>query len=628
MSRDMELTIETASNILILSSMYILVALGFAFLFSMLGILNLAHGAVYMVAGYIGYILISKLGIQQWVGLVLTIFIVSGFGVFLEKFCFRPFVGNFNRIVMIGVALTVILQTVVNIIAGTRMLAIPSFWQGVLTVGPLSVSHERIATFGIGACLLCAAVWFVNRTKWGRQMQAISQNLEGASLQGINVHRVSALACAVGCALAAVAGCMMAAYSGLGPFMGDAMLVKALMLVILAGVGSIGGIFLTGLVLGSLNAVVPVFTSGATSDAIAVAFVVGLLLLKPKGFFGHESDGGSDSRTSEAAALGAGTERKKWSKSAAYGALLVILALVPLVSSSPYRLHILIMSFIFIIASLSLRTITVSGQFPLAHGAFMGIGAYVAAMSSKWLGWPALITIPFGALASMALGILTGYPFARLRALYYAMGSLFFGIGVIYVISALGSYTGSYSGLTGVRPIFGGKGAYYYFFLAMALISAVALYRFESSRIGTNLKAIAQSHVVASSVGINEGFYRILAVGVGCFFAGLAGASYAHYNSIVSPYTFNFMATMWLVMYALVGGMDSFAGPIVGTLILFLVPEFFRDLKTYAPFISGAILVIVVYLMPRGLVSLPSLILSRRTSEGKPHTPVLKSRRV
>jgi branched-chain amino acid transport system permease protein len=441
-------------------------------------------------------------------------------------------------------------------------------------------------------------------------MQAISQNLEGASLQGINVHRVSTLACAVGCALAAVAGCMMGAYSGLGPFMGDAMLVKALMLVILAGVGSLGGIFLTGLVLGGLNAVVPVLTSGATSDAIAVAIVVVLLLLKPKGFFGHEADSASDSQPSEATVFEGRKASRRWVKAAAYGTLLTVLALVPLFSSSPYRLHILIMSFIFIIASMSLRTITVSGQFPLAHGAFMGIGAYVAGMASRWLGWPAWITIPFGALASMALGILMGYPFARLRALYYAMGSLFFGIGVIHVITAFGIYTGSYSGLTGVRPIFSGKEPYYYFFLGMALIAALALYRFESSRIGTNLKAVAQSHTVASSVGINEGFYRILAVGVGCLFAGLAGAGYAHYSSIVSPYTFNFMATMWLVMYVLIGGTDSFAGPIVGTLILFLVPELFRDLKTYAPFISGAILLIVVYLMPKGLVSLPRLVFS------------------
>jgi len=612
----MELIVETTSNILILSSMYILVALGFAFLFSMLGILNLAHGAVYMVAGYLGYILISKLGTEQWLGLFLAILIISAFGVFLERFCFRPFVGNFNRIVMIGVAITVILQTFVNIIAGTRMLTIPSFWQGVLNVGPLSVSHERIATFAIGACLLGAAVWFVNGTKWGQQMQAIAQNMEGASLQGINVHRISAIACALGCALAAIAGCMMGAYSGVGPFMGDAMLVKALMLVILAGVGSIAGIFVTGLVLGGLNAVLPVLTSGATSEAIAVAIVVVLLLIRPKGFFGHEADSGGDSHSSEAASLGGARTGSKRAL-AAYGMLLLVLVLVPLFARSPYTLHILIMSFIFIIASMSLRTITVSGQFPLAHGAFMGIGAYIAGMASRWLGWPAWITIPSGALASVALGVLTGYPFARLRALYYAMGSLFFGIGVIHVVNAFGIYTGSYSGLTGIRPIFTVKESYYYFFLGMCLASALALYRFESSRIGKNLKAIAQSHLVASSVGINEAFYRILAVAVGCFFAGLAGAGYAHYSSIVSPYTFNFMATMWLVMYVLIGGVDSFAGPIVGTLVLFLIPEAFRDLKTYAPFISGAILLIVVYLMPRGLVSLPDLVLPPWRQKGR-----------
>ena len=154
------------------------------------------------------------------------------------------------------------------------------------------------------------------------------------------------------------------------------------------------------------------------------------------------------------------------------------------------------------------------------------------------------------------------------------------------------------------------KVPYYYFFLGLALVSIIALYRFEFSRIGTNLKAIAQSHLVASSVGINEGWYRVLAVGVGCFFAGLAGAGYAHYNLVLSPASFNFMATLWLVMYVLIGGIDSFAGPIIGTVILILIPEFFRDLKIYSPFISAAILLIVVYLMPQGLVSLPQLVRS------------------
>ena len=297
-------------------------------------------------------------------------------------------------------------------------------------------------------------------------------------------------------------------------------------------------------------------------------------------------------------------------KPAVLAGLVVIIALLPVLVSSHYIWHILILTFIYIIAAVSLRTITISGQFPLAHAAFMGIGAYLAGMASKWLGWSPWLTIPSAALVTMGIGMLIGYPFARLRALYYAMGSLFFGIGVIYMVYAGGTWTGGYAGLVGIGPMLGGsKIAHYYFFLGLALLSTLALYRFEFSRIGTTLKAIAQSHLVASSVGINEGWYRVLAVGMGCFFAGLAGAGYAHYNTVLSPASFNFMATLWLVMYVLVGGIYSFAGPIIGTAILVLLPEFARDLKEYSPYISAGILLIVVYLMPRGLVSLPKLVM-------------------
>lgn len=284
----MELAVATITNLLILSSMYILVALGFAFLFNMLGILNFAHGVIYMLGGYIGLALISALGINQWAALIISALVMGAFGVFLERFCFRPFIGDFNRIVMICVAIIVILQTSVNIIAGTQITSLPPFAEGVFKVGLVSISYERIVTFAIGAALLGVIIWFVNRTKWGQQMQAISQDMQGASLQGINVHRISALASFIGCALAAIAGCLIGAYLSLGPFMGDFMLVKVLILAILAGVGSISGIFFAGLILGTLDSVLPLLTSGAASDAIAVAIVVVLLLIRPQGFFGHE----------------------------------------------------------------------------------------------------------------------------------------------------------------------------------------------------------------------------------------------------------------------------------------------------------------------------------------------------
>jgi branched-chain amino acid transport system permease protein len=319
------------------------------------------------------------------------------------------------------------------------------------------------------------------------------------------------------------------------------------------------------------------------------------------------------------------TDRSKLTKPSIYGGLIVILCLLPIFMKSPYMLHVFILTFIYIIVAVSFRTIAISGQFPLAHAAFMGVGAYLAGMASKWLGWPPWLTIPLAALASAAIGMLIGYPFARLRALYYALGSLFFGVAIVNIVIATKEWTGGWPGLTGIEPLIhnASKTQYYYFFLGLAVICLLALYRFEFSRIGTTLKAIAQSYLVASSVGINEAWNRVFVVGVGCFFAGLAGAAYGHYNLLLSWTSFNFAATLWIVMYVIIGGIRSFSGPIIGTAILIMIPEFARELKEYVPFISAILMIIVIFIMPQGLVSLPQIIkswfLARRKGERTAH---------
>ncbi len=303
----------------------------------------------------------------------------------------------------------------------------------------------------------------------------------------------------------------------------------------------------------------------------------------------------------------------KWANSAALVVLIIILAILPLLFSSPYLLHILILTFVYIVGAVSFRTITISGQFPLAHAAFMGIGAYTAAMASRYLNWAPWVTIPMGALTAGIIGIMFGYPFARLRTLYYAMGSLFFGVAITYIVQSL-KITGGYVGLTKIQPLFSSASRvpYYYFFLVLALVCTVALYRFEFSRIGINLKAIAQSHQLASSVGINEARYRVLVVAVGCFFIGLVGAAFAHYTPIVTPSTYNLSATLWLAMYVMIGGMNSFAGPLIGTPILYFIPQYyFSDLRAYSPFIPAVILIIIAYFMPRGLAGIIFMFKSR-----------------
>lgn len=303
--------------------------------------------------------------------------------------------------------------------------------------------------------------------------------------------------------------------------------------------------------------------------------------------------------------------RTRATRGAMLGLLLLLVCLLPLTTDNPYWLHIFILTLIYIIVSSSFRFVSTSGQLPLAHAAFMGVGAYVAGMASTLLGWPAWVTIPLGAVLAALTGALTAYPFARLRALYYALASLFLGMAIIYAIIAPRDWTGGRPGLSGIPALFPDtREVFYYLCLALTVLSLLALYRFEHSRIGTTLKAIAQSHMVAGSVGINEVFYRILAVGVGCFFAGLAGAIYAHYNTVLSYTSFNLMATLWIVIYVLVGGIGSFAGPIIGTALLVIVPEVFRELKAFVPYVSAGILLLVVYLMPQGLISLPLLVKS------------------
>ncbi len=308
-----------------------------------------------------------------------------------------------------------------------------------------------------------------------------------------------------------------------------------------------------------------------------------------------------------------------------------------------------IMIFVSLVGATSLRTISLSGNMSFAHGAFIGVGAYVAGVLAKSLGLSLWLSIPAGAVAALLIGLITGWPFARLRSIYFVMGSMFMGVAIVQLISSM-KITGGANGLTaipslskGLAALFKGEGwqnlfdklgigsvqlCYYFFFLVM-LVSLVCLYRFEHSRIGWTLRALSQSPEVASSIGINERFYRLLSVGIGCFFAGLIGAVYAHYNTALATSSYGMGLTLWLIMYMMIGGKNSFLGPIVGAILLEFIKQFTTLLtamsgnanasegfvafarwvgtySAYSPFLMAAVLIIVAYLVPGGLVSIPS----------------------
>lgn len=269
--------------------MYILMALGFAILLSVMRVLNFAHAVIYMGGGYICYQLAVVYGLNQWVSLVLAAIVMGLFGLFLERFCFRPFFGDVNRTIVMTLALIVILESAVNILVGTQVRSLPAFASGIIRTGGVSLSVERLVTFIISAALLLVLIFFIQKTKIGQQMLAVSQDSTGAVLQGINIYCVSAVATVIACALAAVAGSLMGAIVSLSPYMGDYMLVKAIEIVILAGIGSIGGVLGAGLILGTIDASLPLLISGSATDAVGLGIVILILLFRPQGLFGHEA---------------------------------------------------------------------------------------------------------------------------------------------------------------------------------------------------------------------------------------------------------------------------------------------------------------------------------------------------
>ena len=275
-------------NALVLSSMYILAALGFAFIFNMLSTVNLAHGSLYMLGAYLCYYLCNTAGLNNWAALIVSAIALAILGFLIERFCFRPFMEDFSRIIMIGVALMTVLQTAATVISGTQTLSTPSFAEGTSILLGISVSNEKILTFTVGVALLAVTLIVVYATPLGHQMEAVSQDRLGAALQGIQINRVSGLVCAFGCALCAVSGGLMGAYQSLSPYMGDNMQMRILMIVMLAGAGSMSGVLITGAVMGFVDSIFPLLFHGYAADAAAAIIIIILLLIKPKGFFGHE----------------------------------------------------------------------------------------------------------------------------------------------------------------------------------------------------------------------------------------------------------------------------------------------------------------------------------------------------
>lgn len=286
---DTNVLIQSIVNGLMDGWIYILVALGLTLVLSIMGIFQLAHGEIYMLGAYCTYYFCTVLGLHFLLGLIISAIVIGGLGIGLEKLFLRPFrrKGQFTRSVIIMTGLILILQTTAVVSFGTSTKIVTTPFPGVISAGGVTLSIERLVIIIVGVVFVGALFYLIKWTKIGQAMVAISQNLDGAALQGINVDHISSITMFLGCALAAVAGSLMGAIFSISPFMGSFALMKGIAVIILGGLGSITGAVVGGLILGLIDGIVPPFASTQLASIIGFIAIILILQFKPQGLMGH-----------------------------------------------------------------------------------------------------------------------------------------------------------------------------------------------------------------------------------------------------------------------------------------------------------------------------------------------------
>lgn len=300
---------------------------------------------------------------------------------------------------------------------------------------------------------------------------------------------------------------------------------------------------------------------------------------------------------------------------------------VPDLITSEYYQHLLIVSGIYVLLALGLNLIIgYTGQVSLGHAAFYGLGAYTAAILSVRYNSPFFLNLFAAAAVAGVFGVLLGLPTIRLAGHYLGITSLTFGIIVEQIFVNWISLTRGPMGITDIRPPrigfldfeFTEKRHYYYLILVIVLIVLFLFRRLVSYRTGRAFAAIRENEISAKAMGIHTTYYKILAFTIAAMIAGVGGCFYAQYMLFVSPDSFAFLESIHILALTIIGGTGNILGSVIGGLFLTLLPEYMRALEEAREVIYGAMLLLIIMFMPKGISGLLIDLKERYTSKSEP----------
>ncbi|MBE4908958.1 branched-chain amino acid ABC transporter permease [Bacillus luteolus] len=282
----MELLFQQLLNGLTIGSVYSLVALGLTLVFGILHVPNFAHGAFYMIGAYFTLTFMTHAGMNYWVAMFVSVVLVAIIGVLCERLIFHK-LGTLNpmRVMVAAIGVLLFFESFAHLAFGTEYQRMASPYDNIVTVFGLTVTVQRILIIIAAVVLMVALHLFLTRTMIGASIIAMAQNREGAFLVGINSNQVAMLTFAIAGGLAAAAASLASPINLVFPTMGNLVIMKAFVIIIIGGMGSIPGAIVGGFLLGLSESLGATYISNDYKDLIAFILLVIILTAKPTGLF-------------------------------------------------------------------------------------------------------------------------------------------------------------------------------------------------------------------------------------------------------------------------------------------------------------------------------------------------------
>lgn len=301
MSEQFYYFLQQILNGVTIGSTYALIAIGYTMVYGIIGMINFAHGEVYMIGSYAAFFVLAglaMLGIDSLALLLiaafaLSIMITSAYGWSIERVAYRPLRGG-NRLIPLisAIGMSIFLQNFVRLAQGSRDIAMPSLITGGWTIGPadafnVTLSYMQVVIFVVTFVSMSVLTVFISKSKMGRACRACAEDIGMANLLGINTNKVISITFVIGAALAAVAGVLLSMYYGvINPYLGFMAGLKAFTAAVLGGIGSIPGAVLGGLLLGITEAITAGYFSSEYKDVVSFGLLCFVLLFMPTGILG------------------------------------------------------------------------------------------------------------------------------------------------------------------------------------------------------------------------------------------------------------------------------------------------------------------------------------------------------